>query len=361
MDSRLRSKPRIPACGTGAATFVRWMDVVRSGTSGAGSRRWCRSGSGWCRSASPTRCSRVTRASRWSRPRRSRCSSSPGARRSARWASSPPGAAASSIVLTTFLLNVRHVLYGLSLGRAIPLTRRQRPVAAFLLTDEAYGVTVASRARTFPFLLGTELSLFVTWNLATLAGSLLGEAVRDPGRARHRPRLPDRVRRAARAARATSCRAGRRGRVRGARLAPRAGAVGGRRDPARRRRRLAARGVADARAGRRPVSAGSTTLRGRSHELLADVRRDGRRDLRFAVRGARAPPGAAPVLAAVPALRADRGLRRARHALGRRLPRRGRDPPAGSRALPARVAWRTRNLGLAIALGMASFWALRAL
>jgi 4-azaleucine resistance transporter AzlC len=90
------------------------------------------------------------------------------------------GSGGLSIVLTTFLLNVRHVLYGLSLGRAIPLTRRQRPVAAFLLTDEAYGVTVASGARTFPFLLGTELSLFVTWNLATLAGSLLGEAVRDP-------------------------------------------------------------------------------------------------------------------------------------------------------------------------------------
>ncbi len=90
------------------------------------------------------------------------------------------GSSGVAIVLTTFLLNVRHVLYGLSLGRAIPLTRGQRPVAAFLLTDEAYGVTVASRVQTFRFLLGTELSLFATWNLATLAGSLLGEAVRDP-------------------------------------------------------------------------------------------------------------------------------------------------------------------------------------
>jgi 4-azaleucine resistance transporter AzlC len=90
------------------------------------------------------------------------------------------GATGASIVLTTFLLNLRHLLYGLSLGRQVPLTRRQRPIAAFLLTDEAYGVTVASGARTFPFLLGTELSLFVTWNLATFAGSLLGAALGDP-------------------------------------------------------------------------------------------------------------------------------------------------------------------------------------
>lgn len=90
------------------------------------------------------------------------------------------GAGGPSIVLTTFLLNVRHVLYGVSLGRRVALTRRQRPLAAFFLTDEAYGVTVAAGATTFPFLLGTELSLFATWNLATLAGSLLGAGIGDP-------------------------------------------------------------------------------------------------------------------------------------------------------------------------------------
>lgn len=44
------------------------------------------------------------------------------------------GAAGLEIVLTTFLLNVRHVLYGLSLGRELRLTPRERPVAAFFLT-----------------------------------------------------------------------------------------------------------------------------------------------------------------------------------------------------------------------------------
>jgi 4-azaleucine resistance transporter AzlC len=90
------------------------------------------------------------------------------------------GAAGIEIVLTTLLLNVRHVLYGLSLGRELPLTRRQRPVAAFFFTDEAFGVVAATRERSFPFLLGAELSLFMMWNLATLAGFLLGTAIPDP-------------------------------------------------------------------------------------------------------------------------------------------------------------------------------------
>jgi 4-azaleucine resistance transporter AzlC len=90
------------------------------------------------------------------------------------------GAAGVEIVLTTLLLNVRHVLYGLSLGRELPLTGRQRPVAAFFLTDEAFGVVASGSERTFPFVLGAELSLFAMWNLATLLGFLVGAAIPDP-------------------------------------------------------------------------------------------------------------------------------------------------------------------------------------
>lgn len=90
------------------------------------------------------------------------------------------GAAALEIVSTTFLLNVRHVLYGLSLGRRIALSRRERPVAAYFLTDEAFGVVAASGERTFAFLLGAELSLFAVWNLATFGGAIAGSAIADP-------------------------------------------------------------------------------------------------------------------------------------------------------------------------------------
>ena len=90
------------------------------------------------------------------------------------------GAAGAEIVLTTLLLNIRHLLYGVSLGRGLKLTRRERPVAAFFLTDEAFGIVAVSKERSFSFLLGVELSLFMVWNLATLAGFLLGATIPDP-------------------------------------------------------------------------------------------------------------------------------------------------------------------------------------
>ena len=55
-------------------------------------------------------------------------------------------------------------------------------VGAYFLTDEAYGVSIARGARTFRYLLGTELSLFAVWNVATLAGALLGGVIPDPER-----------------------------------------------------------------------------------------------------------------------------------------------------------------------------------
>lgn len=92
------------------------------------------------------------------------------------------GATALEIVFTTFLLNVRHVLYGLALGRRTSLDGWRRPVAAFFLTDEVFGVVSARQAPTFAYLLGAELSLFVTWNLSTLGGAFLGGAIPDPAK-----------------------------------------------------------------------------------------------------------------------------------------------------------------------------------
>jgi predicted branched-subunit amino acid permease len=62
------------------------------------------------------------------------------------------------------------------------MTRRERVVGAYLLTDEAYGVSVAAGTRRFPFVLGVEVSLFLVWNVTTLAGALIGGAIPDPER-----------------------------------------------------------------------------------------------------------------------------------------------------------------------------------
>ncbi|ULH15148.1 AzlC family ABC transporter permease [Deinococcus sp. KNUC1210] len=94
-------------------------------------------------------------------------------------------AGALAIVFTTFLLNVRHVLYGLSLAQQVPLSGWRRVVAAQFLTDEAYGVSIAAAPHlpgglNFAFLLGAELSLYAVWNVFTLVGSLAGAVIPDP-------------------------------------------------------------------------------------------------------------------------------------------------------------------------------------
>lgn len=85
-----------------------------------------------------------------------------------------------TIVATTFLINARHLLYGVSLGQLVPLAWRERLLAAHFLTDEAYGVTVASPVKTVSFFLGAGSSLYLIWNGSTLAGSLLSAFVPDP-------------------------------------------------------------------------------------------------------------------------------------------------------------------------------------
>ncbi len=85
-----------------------------------------------------------------------------------------------TIVATTFLINARHLVYGISLGQLVPFSWRQRLLAAHLLTDEAYGVTINSAARSAGFFIGTGSSLFFIWNLSTLLGALLSGLVSDP-------------------------------------------------------------------------------------------------------------------------------------------------------------------------------------
>ena len=94
------------------------------------------------------------------------------------------GASGASIILTTFIINLRHLLYTLSLGQRLELSWPQKLLAAHFTTDEAFGVTIAGDSTnnrvTYPFFIGTALSLFTAWNASTLAGILLSAAVPDP-------------------------------------------------------------------------------------------------------------------------------------------------------------------------------------
>jgi 4-azaleucine resistance transporter AzlC len=95
------------------------------------------------------------------------------------------GTPALVLLSTTFIVNLRHVLYSASLApyvRHLPL--RWRLILAYLLTDEAYAVTVIHYADedSLPgdkhwFFLAAGLALWVSWQISTALGILLGARI----------------------------------------------------------------------------------------------------------------------------------------------------------------------------------------
>ncbi len=93
------------------------------------------------------------------------------------------GASAFVLVLTATTLNLRHLLYSASLGPALrDAPRGWRLGLAYLLTDEMYGVVIG-RILALPlrqrlrYILGSGLTLWVCWQLSTLAGILIGARI----------------------------------------------------------------------------------------------------------------------------------------------------------------------------------------
>ncbi|HXF52110.1 MAG TPA: AzlC family ABC transporter permease [Dehalococcoidia bacterium] len=92
-------------------------------------------------------------------------------------------APAAVLVLTVLLVNLRHLLYGASLAprvEALPL--RWRWLLAYLLTDEAYAVTIARYERDGSpyahwYFLGAGVALWATWQITTGLGVFAGAAV----------------------------------------------------------------------------------------------------------------------------------------------------------------------------------------
>ncbi len=101
------------------------------------------------------------------------------------------GAALILIVLTTFVVNLRHALYSASLAPYVKhLPQRWLLPLGFWLTDETYAVTIQhfEAAPEAPhrhwYYLGSALTLYVLWNTSTVIGILAGqrfEGIRDLG------------------------------------------------------------------------------------------------------------------------------------------------------------------------------------
>lgn len=96
------------------------------------------------------------------------------------------GAGAAVVLLTTFVVNLRHALYSASLQPFVRhLPGRWRLALAFWLTDEAYAVVQHRYARDDAspykhwYFLGAALSMYLNWLLSTLAGIGFGQVIPD--------------------------------------------------------------------------------------------------------------------------------------------------------------------------------------
>lgn len=94
----------------------------------------------------------------------------------------------AGIVLLTAFINARHVLYSAAL--APYLSDRPRWLRALLghfLTDEAFALALShfrriGRDDLWGYWWGAIVATFIPWNLATLAGVVLGGQIPEPGR-----------------------------------------------------------------------------------------------------------------------------------------------------------------------------------
>jgi len=92
----------------------------------------------------------------------------------------------SIIILTTFIVNLRHLLYSATLLPHLRnLPQRWRIPLAFWLTDETFAVTVHRFAKTDDspnkhwYQLGSSLAMYLDWQLWCYLGVILGDRIPD--------------------------------------------------------------------------------------------------------------------------------------------------------------------------------------
>jgi len=92
-------------------------------------------------------------------------------------------AAPISILVTTVLLQLRLVLMSAAIARKLErVPRPLEPILAHLITDESFAVTMAAMAEgeVRPrFYVGSGLTIFVIWQISSVAGALLGSGLGD--------------------------------------------------------------------------------------------------------------------------------------------------------------------------------------
>ncbi len=93
-----------------------------------------------------------------------------------------------AIILLTALINARHFLYSAAISPYLAHERAPtRAVMAHVMTDEAFALSYAhfsriGRGDRRGYWIAAVLIMFIPWNLASLAGVLVGGAIPDPSR-----------------------------------------------------------------------------------------------------------------------------------------------------------------------------------
>lgn len=83
------------------------------------------------------------------------------------------------LVGVALALNAQFLLIGFAIGRQTRPSRLGRLMAAYFLTDGAYGVALTGGRLTLPRLVGAGVSMFVAWNLGTALGATAAHALPD--------------------------------------------------------------------------------------------------------------------------------------------------------------------------------------
>lgn len=97
------------------------------------------------------------------------------------------GAGIPLVVVSTLLVNLRHLMMGLSISPYLSeATPRWQRVLAFAMTDESYVTSVthyreqAEEQGNPYFMLGSGGSIYVFWFVASVVGALAGNSIDDP-------------------------------------------------------------------------------------------------------------------------------------------------------------------------------------
>jgi 4-azaleucine resistance transporter AzlC len=99
------------------------------------------------------------------------------------------GTAYPLVVLTTFVVNLRHALYGATVAEYLRgLPRMWRVLLAFGLTDESFAIAIThyrdptrgDAAHKHWYFLGANAAMFFPWQISTALGYTLGRALGDP-------------------------------------------------------------------------------------------------------------------------------------------------------------------------------------